>query len=180
MADTVMTACLITLCGAAVWFDLREHRIPNLLTVGGFVVALALRATEAGLAGLGSGLAGAGIAFGLALPFFLMGGLGGGDVKLLAAVGAFLGLGDVFQGLAATAIAGGVMAAGLMAFRRGLFRQTLANLHTIFLTLGRRTFTGWKAGEENRAVLTLQSPGAVTLPYALAIAAGTLLAWFVL
>lgn len=180
MISLTMTVCLIGLCAAAVWFDVREHRVPNALTVGGFALGLFFQVLQGGLAGLGSGLAGALIALLLALPFFLVGGLGGGDVKLLVAVGAFLGLGDVWMGLAAIAIAGGVMAIGLMLVRRGLFRQTLANLHTVFLTFGRKTFTGWKGGEANEAVLTLDSPGAVALPYAIAIATGTLLTWFVL
>ncbi len=180
MIEQTMSASLIALCGVAAWFDVREHRVPNGLTVGGLLVGLALQALHGGLAGLGSGLAAAAIAFGIALPFFLVGGLGGGDVKLLTAVGAFLGLGNVLPALAAIAIAGGVMAAGLMLVRRGLFRQTLANLHTIFLTLSRRTFTGWKSGEANQALLTLDTPGAISLPYAVAIAAGTLLTWFVL
>lgn len=178
--EVAMTASLIALCAMATWFDVREHRVPNALTIGGFVVALALQALQSGLPGLGTGLGGALVAFAIALPFFMVGGLGGGDVKLLTAVGAFLGLGSVLPFLAATAIVGGVMALVLMLFRRGLFRQTLANLHTMFLTLGRKTFTGWKSGEANQALLTLDSPGAVTLPYAVAIAAGALLAWFVL
>jgi prepilin peptidase CpaA len=168
-------AALVVVAGAAAWWDVRERRIPNALTVVGLVVALALRA-PLGLGSVWMGLAGAGIALGLSLVFFLAGGMGGGDVKLLTAVGAFLGPQRLWPALLVMAITGGLMA-GWVILRRGAIPETAANLHTLWLTLGRRTFTGWK-GSESEAALTLDTPGALTVPYGVAIAVGAVAAWF--
>ena len=169
----------IALCGVAagaVWFDVRERRLPNALTVGATVLALALRAL-AGLDPLVDGLLGAVLGFGLALPFFLAGGLGGGDVKLLAATGAFLGPRYLWFALLVMALVGGVMAVAVIARHRA-FGQTAVNLRAIITTLGARTFTGWK-GEESESPVTLETEGVLTVPYGVAIATGALAAWFV-
>lgn len=125
---------------------------------------------------MGQGLLGAGLAFALSLVFFLTGGMGGGDVKLLAAVGAFLGPARLWSALLVMALAGGLMAAWVI-LRRGAVPETAANLRTIFATFGRRTFTGWK-GSEGEAALTLETPGALTVPYGVAIAVGAVVGWF--
>lgn len=174
--DSMLAVLLVLVCAAAAWFDVRENRIPNVLTLGTLILALALRA--AGQAGLVDGLAGAGIAFGIALPFFLVGGLGGGDAKLLAAVGALVGLDRVFTALFLTAVVGGAMGIFMM-LKKGAVLQTMANLRTILMTFGRGTFTGWKRDGESRAAVTLDTPGVITVPYGVAIAAGGLLSWFV-
>jgi len=130
-----------------------------------------------GFAAVGDGLLGALLGFGLALPFFLVGGLGGGDVKLLGAVGGFLGPRDLWFALLVMALVGGVMAVGLIIKHRAL-SQTAANLRTIFMTLGPGTFTGWK-GAESDAPITLETEGVLTVPYGVAIAAGAVASWFV-
>lgn len=173
--DSLIPAVLVASCAAAVWFDVREKRIPNALTLGTLAAALLLRALGAGT--LGDGFAGAGIAFAIALPFFLVGGLGGGDAKFLAAIGALMGVDRVFTALFLTAVIGGAMGIFVM-LRRRAFTETMANLRTIFLTLGRGTLSGWKRDGESRAAVTLETPGVITVPYGVAIAAGALLAWF--
>src|SRR5579859_4678575 len=92
------------LVGAAI--DLRSRRIPNALTFGsailGFLVNLALRHGPGAGSSAEGWLAGIGI---LLLPFIARG-VGGGDVKLLAAVGAWTGPGYVVQCLFWAALAG--------------------------------------------------------------------------
>ncbi|MDX1394071.1 MAG: prepilin peptidase [Gemmatimonadota bacterium] len=175
---TILTGIALSLVAVgAVWFDVRERRIPNALTVGALAAALVLRAPQ-GLDALGGGLLGALLAFGLALPFFLVGGLGGGDVKLLTAVGAFLGPRDLWFALLVMSLVGGVMAI-LVILKNRAIGQTAINLRAIFSTMGRGMFTGWKGGEESKSAVTLDTPGVLTVPYGVAIAAGALTAWFV-
>lgn len=165
--------CVVAL--AATWYDVRERRLPNILTVSALAVALVLRAPE-GFGSLGDGLLGALLSFGLALPFFLVGGLGGGDVKLLTAVGGFLGPANLWFALLVMALVGGVMAVGVI-IRHRAFGQTAINLRAIFMSLGPGMFTGWK-GAGSKAPITLETEGVLTVPYGVAISAGALASWF--
>jgi prepilin peptidase CpaA len=175
MPTLLTTVALLATCVAAAWFDLRERRIPNLLTVGAFAAALLLR-VPGGFGEVGAGLTGALLASLLALPFFLIGGLGGGDLKFLAAVGAFLGPSRLFFALLITALFGAMMAIVMIVRRRAL-TQTFVNFRILFSTFGLRNFSGWKG--DGDVPLTIHSPAVITVPYGVAISAGALAAWFV-
>jgi prepilin peptidase CpaA len=175
MTEWLTGAALIAVATLATWFDLKERRVPNALTVPSFAFAVLVGLLN-GLPGLGWALAGGAICFLFALPLFLAGGLGGGDVKLLTAFGAFLGPDRLILGFVVMALVGGGLAVFEMVRRRAVM-QTFRNLFFMAMTLGRGTFTGWKKAE-SEGWLTIHSAGAVTVPYALAISAGALFAWF--
>lgn len=168
MTHTLQTVLLVALVATAVATDLASRRIPNVLTLTGLVVGLALR-VPAGWEAVGAGAAGATVALAVALPLVLAGGLGGGDAKLLAAVGAFVGLGGLPVVLLATAVAGGVMAT-VLAVREGAVGETVAHAGSLV----RRVLPG---GPEVR-VRTLSTPGALAIPYGVAIAVGALAGWW--
>lgn len=176
MWELLMGVALCFVAAAGAWTDIRSRRLPNVLTVSGLAAALLLR-VPMGLGALGEGALGAGLGFGLALVFFLMGGLGAGDVKFLAAVGAFLGPGRLWFALLVMALVGGVMAVGVI-IRHKAAGQTAVNLRAIFTTFGSKTFTGWK-GADSEAPLTLETEGVLTVPYGIAIAIGAVTSWFV-
>ncbi len=90
--------------------DIRNRRIPNWSCAALFVCGLAIGVWDAGLAGFGSALAGAAVAFALFLAFHVAGGMGGGDVKLMGACGAIAGLHGVLTATMMTAIAGALAA----------------------------------------------------------------------
>ena len=98
-------------------FDLRERRIPNLVSGGLFVIAALL--TFAGLHPLGwrQALYGCLLASVLSILGYAKGALGGGDVKLLAGIGLTLGLLPFAAFLIGTSLAGGLLA--IRAARRG-------------------------------------------------------------
>jgi prepilin peptidase CpaA len=105
----------------------------------------------------------------LALPFFALGALGGGDAKLLMAVGAFMGPADLARASLVIAVVGGLVALA-EAVRHGVLRPTLASCGSLILswvTLGRRGGARMPAGGDRLAV-----------PYGVAIAVGSLLWWF--
>jgi prepilin peptidase CpaA len=154
------------LCAAIA--DLRDRRIPNVLTVGAGVAALVLR-SFLGVEVLVDGLLGAGLGFVILLPLFAMRGVGGGDVKLLIMVGAFLGPAHFLLALLATAMVGGAMSLAA-AVRGGVILPVLLNTGGLVKWI----FTFGRLGERT----TLASPGAVSVPYGVAIAIGSAVALF--
>jgi prepilin peptidase CpaA len=110
---------------AAVVDDLRRRQISNWISVAALAGGLGWQAGEYGLTGLGYGLGGAVIGFGVFLVFYLLGGMGGGDVKLMAGFGALLGTGKVLEAALWTAGVGGFIAIAVLAVRgvRGLMRK---------------------------------------------------------
>lgn len=99
---TLLSVWLAVLC----YTDCRHRVLPNVLTFGGALVALAVRYGAGGWAAGNAGLAG-GIVCGLflILPFILHS-AGGGDVKMLFAVGCIMGLGKAAEVILFTSLAG--------------------------------------------------------------------------
>ncbi len=121
--------------------DLRSRRIPNVLTFGGALAALVFHTASTGSAGLLTSFAGWGLGVVFFLLPFVLGGLGGGDIKLLAALGAWLGPGLTLWMAIYTGIAGGVLAL-VVALSRGHLGQALANIR---LLLTHRSVAGIRA-----------------------------------
>jgi len=164
----VASAALAALLVLACWFDVRSRRIPNVLTVAGIGAALVLR----GVAGAGElldGMLGAFLALLLAVLPFALGVLGGGDVKLLVAVGGFLGLERLPGALLAIALLGGGLAL-IEAVRQRVLRRALASTYAYAKYLA---FFG-RFG----MAPAMHSAHALTVPYGIAIAAGSLAWWF--
>src|ERR687891_679155 len=89
----IASAALSVLLAAAAWMDYRSRRIPNVLTMSGLAVALLLRAVV-GPDAIIEGLVGVLLALVLTLPLLMLGVMGGGDAKLLMAIGGVLGAKD--------------------------------------------------------------------------------------
>jgi prepilin peptidase CpaA len=159
-------AVVVAVALTAVVFDLRTRRIPNLLTFGAAAAALVYAVYDGGLSGLG--LAAAGWLAGAALffPFFALGGTGAGDVKLLAALGAWLGpIESVWMAMFA-AMAGGVLGL-VVALVHGYLRTALSNLWLMLMH--------WRVqGLEPVPGLTLKDTTSPRLAYAIPITIGAL------
>ncbi len=161
-ADFLVTAAIVAT--AAGVMDLRTRRIPNRFTGPVFLAALLLHLATGGLRGMAlAGFAGVAAAA-IFLLFFLAGGMGGGDVKLIAGVCAMAGAANAIQILLATALCGGVLALAL-AIVRGRLGSTLRNMAVL---VGHHGTVGLMPHPD----LNLHTPKALRLPYALAIAAG--------
>jgi prepilin peptidase CpaA len=165
---------LVALLAMTVYGDLREQRIRNVWTLGGASLAILVHLFIGGLEGLQTALLGLGTGLGLLLPFYAMKGMAAGDVKLMGAVGALVGPKLALIAVAATLIAGGVLAVGYLVIRGDIGRWlqrwngVLANL-VVARGLGVSYLP--PAADE---------VAGQRFPYALAIAAGTLIAavWF--
>jgi prepilin peptidase CpaA len=123
--------------------DLRQRRIPNFLSIAGFIAGIALHGWLAGWHGFGlsllSGLTLLVTMFGL----FALGWLGAGDVKLLAAAGAVGGdLGTALYIVLATGVAGGVL--GLIMLLRRSARSTQSVPYAVAIAIGTLLAIGYR------------------------------------
>lgn len=91
ITDWVFVSLVGVFTLVAAVMDLRTRRIPNWYTVPAFVAALIFHIATGGFSGLGTAMAGFGVGFGILFVLWLIGGGGGGDVKLMGALGAWLG-----------------------------------------------------------------------------------------
>lgn len=118
---------LATLCaglGTAALIDVRQRRIPNVISMSTAAVGLALSATGISEISLMSSLAGLALGLAMMLPSHVLGATGAGDVKLFAAAGTFLGSGRMVPAFLCMAMAGGVLALGV-AWHRGRIGRTV-------------------------------------------------------
>ncbi len=131
---------LASLLSLAAWNDARTYRIPNVL-VGAIVIAGLVFSVGAGFSGFSAALAGVAIGLMAFLPLYLFSFVGAGDVKLLAATGAFTGLGAPWA-IVATLIAGTVIGIALMIYRRFKVSKGSANRvpYAVAITAG---VVGW-------------------------------------
>lgn len=157
----VMTAAL---------YDIRYRRIPNWLTAGGAGLGLALNAflSQARAGMFKASLIGFGVAFAVYFALYALRAMGGGDAKLMAAVGAIVGWPNWLFLFLVTLILGGIMGIILVVLRKRL-KTTLLNVGFILneMKSGRPAYAG-------KAELDVRSPKAVGLPHGAVIAIGTL------
>ena len=118
-----LRVALIVIVGlAAMIEDLGWRRISNWTSGGAVLAGLIVHGTEKGWSGVWHSLLGTLIGFGVFLVFYLLGGMGGGDVKLMAGFGALLGDRQILAAALLAAASGGIMALGFLAIR-ALVRQ---------------------------------------------------------
>ena len=158
----------LAVAAIAVATDVRTRRIPNLLTFGGALVALAYWGWSGGLRGLGHGASGWAVGVALFLPLFVVGGMGAGDVKLLGAIGAWMGPGGTLYTALYSVLAGGVLALAV-ALRHHYLSRAFRNLWAL---VGFWRVTGVKP----MPGLTLDDAAGPKLPYGIAIGVGTVIA----
>ena len=158
-------ALLLLLVSIAAVNDLATRRIPNRLLLAGLAGALFLHLLSAEpAAALMSGVGGMLLGLVIFLPFYLVRGMAAGDVKMMAVIGFFTGPAEAFQIAIFTWCAGGVMAL-LLILLRSRVRLAFANIG--------RLLSGLIVPGTKLADMALPE-SAGSMPYGLAIAAGTI------
>lgn len=163
---TVNIVAALTVAALAAAFDVRTRRIPNVLNFGAAGAALVYALASHGLAGFGVALGGWTLGVLLFFPIFALRGMGAGDVKLLAALGAWLGPWAVVSIALFASIAGGVLAL-VVAGLHGYLRKAFTNIWLMLMhwrLSGLRPVPGLTLGDT-------QSP---RLAYAIPITIGVL------
>ncbi len=152
----------------ASWIDYAERRVPNWLNATIAVIGLSFQTAYFGLDGFGWGMAGLWIGFALLIVPWLMHGMGAGDVKLMMAIGAWLGPWLTIYSFAAGAVIGGI-AAIIMIATTGRAVHAYTNLQTIMTKMRRFDTAFGEFGGAKTFGDTSQ-----LLPYGVPLTAGTL------
>lgn len=161
MWNGVIVAFVVTAAVA----DVRWRKIPRWLTVGAFVTGLAVHGFRGDF---WSAAATALLGFATGLALFCLGAIGGGDLKLITALGAMLGFGPWAFAMQIAIVASAAMAV-VQIIRRRVVIQTLCNILTILKTW---LTTGFRA----HPVINVRNASLVRSPFAVAAAVGTLCA----
>lgn len=147
----------------AAYIDWKEHRVPNWLTFSAWGCGLAYHGLTGGWSGFQGSLAGSGAGLATLIIPYALRGMGAGDVKLMAATGAWVGTGATLQAFLWIALAGGVM--GLYAILRS--REMKQRFETV-----------WRAGlnlfqmQDLETGAPVEKPARILLPYGVPIAFG--------
>jgi len=162
------TLLLLVLLAVAAVIDMRSHRIPNWLSLGGVLPVLVLYVALLGFGsdGLLAGLGGWAIGLAVFLPLYMMGGMAAGDVKLMALAGSFLGPLHALLAAGLALGAGSVMGLAILVYRRGalLMARRYASTFQCLAITGKWSYVPPQADE----------PAAQRFPYAAAVGVGTL------
>ncbi len=168
MDSTKLVGLLIlgVILSIAIWQDMVHRKIPNALVLLASAFALLWSTTAAGV-GLGSALLGGLVAFLVFVIFYVIGAMGAGDVKLVSAVGMFLGPADVL-GLCITVLMAGGVQSLIWALWKSRLQDVLRNTAQAMRNSAMRLVLGeWPDAQDFPS-------GRDSMPYALAIGVGTL------
>ena len=164
--EHIRIGAVLVVAIVAVAFDVRTRRIPNLLTFGAAILAMLFAILSGGLPATLTAAFAWMLGVALFLPFFALGGMGAGDVKLLAALAAWLGPVDAVYMAIFTSMAGGVIGLAVT-LARGYTRRALSNIWLMLMH--------WRVvGPKPVPGLTLSDGHAPRLAYAIPIAVGAL------
>lgn len=165
--DVVMTGAVLFALALAAREDVLRHRIPNSLNAAALLLGVGLASLAGGWSGFLDSVGGAAMGFAVLLPFYLRHGMGAGDVKLMAAAGAYLDPSSALLAVAIALVAGVFLAAAIVTRR-----QAEARLLHEAAPAGEATVV-WRAAA---AFLSVRNE---RFPYAVAIGIGVAaaLAW---
>lgn len=152
----------------ALYQDIKSRKIPNYITVSAIILGLMISLHMEGITGLKNHALGMGLGFLFFVIPFIMGVIGGGDVKLMMAIGALMGSLFVFKAIMYTAIAGGMIAVFHLIYHQRLLIGLSNIKRYILLTLFSQSIVEIKVEEAS-----------AYFPYGIPIAIGTIFAYLI-
>ena len=170
--SNLSTALLLAILISAAVIDMKQHRLPNTLTVSAAILGFSFQYVLHGWTGVLDGVAGFFTGLLLLLPFYAIRWMGAGDVKLMAAIGTFLGWPETALAMGLSLGAGSVTAFVILALKGGLldYLRRYGLMLKCLLFTGQFAYVGPNEGDASTA----------TFPFGLAIALGSLatLGWY--
>ncbi|HYG98781.1 MAG TPA: A24 family peptidase [Terriglobales bacterium] len=165
---TIWNAVVVAFALTAAMGDVRWRKIPRALTTAGLLAGVGFHLYAGGFNGFALSALACLIGFAIGLTFFSLGAIGGGDVKLITALGAMLGLNRWLFAMEVAVIAAGVIAL-VQAWRTGRLRQTFANIAETLRWLIAR-------GVRAHPVINVSNAAMLRAPFGVAAALGTVAA----
>lgn len=156
----------------AAWIDGRQLRVPNWLTFPMILAGLVYGGISGGWEGLGHSCVGMLVGLACLLPLYAVGGMGAGDVKLMAGMGAWVGATTTWYAFCVSVVVGAVMAVIMAAYRGRLQHHT-----NNFFIIARE----WMTVKDPRKLAEIaaeRKPTMLLLPYGIPICIGSI-AYFV-
>lgn len=174
MSGFWLTTCAIMVPGImwASWIDYAERRVPNWLNASIAALGFMAQGWFFGWSGVAAGMLGLSVGFAALIVPWLMHGMGAGDVKLMMAIGVWLGPWLTFLSFCAGAIIGGVIAVAMI-LSTGRLYQAYGNLATICHKVTNRSTIFTEFGSAKSFGETSQ-----LLPYGVPLTIGTLIVFF--
>lgn len=166
----VKVVCILLIWAA--YIDGKELRVPNWLTFPMVLSGLIYSAWVGGWAGLGDGLVGMCVGLATLLPLYAVGGMGAGDVKLMAGIGAWLGASATWNAFVVSVIVGAIMAVAMVAWRKS-WKKHCGNFSQIMLE-----FMTVKSPGELSRIAAERKPQMLLLPYGIPICIGSIAYFF--
>jgi prepilin peptidase CpaA len=167
-----LIAGLLIMLVLVVFSDFKKRKIPNTIVLFGLVFSLIFQCIAEGRAGGISWFLGVTVGFLCFFPLYLLRGMAAGDVKLMMAVGGFLGYPLVIMAALYSLIAGGIMAVMYLIYN-GKLIQLMTTIKFIVLNTFVKKTTGQAVYDFDFGNSKLGR-----MPYAQAIAVGTVIAWY--
>jgi prepilin peptidase CpaA len=164
-----IVAALTAITVVAAFTDIKARTIPNWLVAPGLAVGFGLNILLYGWSGLSAASLGFGLALLIYVPLFILRAMGGGDVKLMAAVGCLAGPHNWFTIFVLTSLAGGAYALLLLVARRSMGGALWNILHIV------KEVIRLKLPFRSKPELDIGHSKALSVPHAVSIAAGTFL-----
>lgn len=157
---TVATIVLLVVC---FYTDITQKKIYNWITLPGIGIGLLMNGIFSGVAGLKSAGIGFALGFGFLFIIFLFGGMGGGDVKLMGAIGAIKGYPFIISALVYSILVGGFIAFAVLIWKKKFLRT----MWKIFLFLIHKIFPFF-------GLPTMDKEQMEKVPFGIAIVLGTI------
>lgn len=165
LEPSYITITMAVLLSAAAVYDFLKHKIPNYLSLGGWILAPLLYAATLGMDGFLNSVYGLLLALALTFPLYAIRWMGAGDVKLMTSVGAFVGFGSVLPALGFIFVIGALFSIVFHIYKQS-FSTTVSRLMAMSsLSAAMRKPVYVPPGDATAQLL---------IPYAVPIALGTL------